>query len=49
MNIKQFFNKDGMHHHLLRNAMRDILMQPKYKGFVRWYQKNFKHDIENKK
>ena len=22
-------------------------MQPKYKRFVRWYQKNFKHNIKN--
>ena len=47
MNIKQLFYRDGIHHHLLKDAIRNILMKPKYKSFVRWYQKNFKHDIEN--
>ena len=43
------FNVDGEYHHLLRDIMRNNLMQPKYEGFVRMYRKLDKNFINEMK
>ena len=45
--MKKLFHVNGEYHYLLEEYMRDKLMQPKYKYFVRWCRKTFyKDDIE---
>ena len=44
------FNIDGEYHHVLRNLMRENLMQPKCAGFVRMYKqldKNFINEMKS--
>ena len=44
------FNIDGEYHHILREIMRNDLIQPKYEGFVRMYRqldKNFINEMKS--
>ena len=44
---EQLFHISGKYHHILKEHMRENLMEPQYAGFVRWYRDTYNQDLIN--